>query len=378
MSYDRQLDQVCPHIVVDEALFVSPDDRRSVRPLQPISSIDTVKVWLNGAQEIPSFGALLPASSSGSKIGPFNITTDVNDKFIFTVDQGAPQTITVPASKLLSAEKLADFLSRAAKGLQFSVSKGRITFRTASEGPGASLFVSSASTLANTLGIQSNREYRGRMTAPGWTLVSDPLTLSDRPARLVVFDEPLKSMNSWVELTYGTAKQDCRRCLGTGIENDWRYGRTGEVAQVRDEALLLQDVQKLFFTVLGSNPFHVWYGTSITEMIGKKLAAGGLIQNMIVSDVNQAFRRWQDIKRQQEQAVGQFLSDEEYPDRLVSATLEQSSFDPTVIFLNIVIQNRSRRPIELSRGLKLPEPLDLLTSQQGAFRQSLVANTLVG
>lgn len=378
MSYDRQLDQVCPHIVVDEALFVSPDDRRTIRPLQPIRSVDSVKIRINGTEDVPSFGHLLPARSSGSKTGPFNITTDVNDKLVFSVDQGPDQTLLVPASRLLPVEKLADILTRSAKGLQFGSERGRLTFRTASEGQGASVFIRPTSSIAQTLGIQTNREYRGKIAAPGWTLVSDPLTLSDRPARLIVFDEPLKNFNAWAEITYGTVKEDCRRCLGLGVENDWRYGRTGEVAQVRDEALLLQDIQKLFFTILGSNPFHVWYGTSIIEMLGKKLTAGGLIQNMIVTDVYQAFRRWQDIKRQQEQNVGEFLSDEEYPDRLVGVTLEQSTFDPTVIFVNITIQNRSRRPIELTRGLKLPEPFDILTSQQGAFRQSLIANTLVG
>jgi len=36
MSYDRQIDQVCTHMVVEEALFLF-SDRRTVRPLRPIA-----------------------------------------------------------------------------------------------------------------------------------------------------------------------------------------------------------------------------------------------------------------------------------------------------------------------------------------------------
>jgi hypothetical protein len=211
--------------------------------------------------------------------------------------------------------------------------------------------------------------------------VSDPLAVNiGRTPRLILFDEPIKDFQAFVEVSYNTAQQDCRRCGGTGVEHDWRYGSTGETAQVRDEALLIQETQKLFYTVRGSNPFHIWYGTMIIEAIGRKLTAGGFVQNMIISDIYQAFRRWQSIKRQQEEVVQQVLTDEEYPYKLLSVTLDQSTEDPTVIFVNVTVQNRSQRPIELTRGLKLPEPLDLLGSsqQQGLIRQSLSNFVLTG
>jgi hypothetical protein len=60
--------------------------------------------------------------------------------------------------------------------------------------------------------------------------------------------------------------------------------------------------------------------------------------------------------------------------------LQQSTQDPTVITVVVTIQNRSRQPIQISRGLKLPQPLDLLgsTQQQGLIRQSLTHPVLVG
>lgn len=372
MSYDRQIDQVCPHFVIDEPLFVNPNDRRTVRPIKAIASAASVVVRLNGQMDIPAYGVHLPAQSAGNKPGPYNITTDVNDKFVYTINQGVERTVTVPASKAITTEQLVAILNQGAVDIQFSAVQGRVTFRTSAEGPSASLFIKASSTLATTLGIPTNREYRGRTSVSGWSLVTDPNTLEDRPTRLIYFDDPLKDYNAFVEISYNTVRQDCRRCGGIGVENDWRYGRTGEVAQVRDEALLIQEFQKMIYTVRGTNQFHLWYGTAIIEAIGRKIGVGGIVQNMIVADIYQAFNRWQSIKKIQEEKI-QVLTDEEYPYKLLSVNLEESTEDPTVIFVNSTIMNRSQKPIQLTRGLKLPEPLDLLgsTTQQGLIRQSL-------
>ena len=156
------------------------------------------------------------------------------------------------------------------------------------------------------------------------------------------------------------------RCGGSGVENDWRYDLAGEALNVRDEALLIQELTKDFFSTAGSNPFHPWYGTDLIEMVGKKLSSGGFAQNFVVSDLYTAFSRWKSVKTQQEDRVGQFVS-EEHPQRLLSVDLEQSTVDPTVVFVNVTVMNRSSKQIQLSRGLRLPLPIDLLgTTTQAA------------
>jgi len=379
VSYDRQIDQVCHHLVAEEALFVETD-YLTVRPLRPIASSNSVRVRLDGAFEVPSVGVASPGTSAGTKEGPFNIMQGVNDTFVVSVNQGAPQTAVIPTANKLPVDRLVDLLDRSFQGLSFELLGNRIAFRTTSKGRGASVFILPTSTLAATLGIAVNREFRGQQVAPGWTLVSAPNTLPDRPLRLIIFDQPLRSGSDFVEINYTTTRQECRRCGGTGVENDFRYGLHGDPVQVRDEALLIQELQKNFYTIRGTNPFHIWYGTGLLETIGKKLSAGGLIQNLIVSDIYQAFNRWQSIKRQQEEKVGQNVSDKEYPLRLLSVDLQQSTQDPTVVFVSITVQNRSNDPIQLERGLKLPQPSDLLgsTAQQGVIRQSLSDFVLTG
>lgn len=370
MSFDRRIDQLCPHLVVEE--FLLPRDRTMVVPMRPISSASSVVVRANGLQEIPSFGVDIPASSGGTREGPFTIRLGVSDILKLKVNGGSWQTVVVQPGVRISAKQLSDSLNLGLIGVQFFADGSLLRFRTSLSGRDSSVYIHSDSTLATEVGIRVNREYRGKRVFPGWTLVRARNTLDDRPSRMVVFDEPLHSDSDFVEVNYTTVRQECRRCGGIGVENDWSYLNNGEVAQARKEDLLRQELQKIFYTIRGSNPFHPWYGTRLVEQIAQKLIVGGLVQNKITADIQTTFSRWQSIKKQQEESVGQLVEDEEFPFQLERVTLEQSQKDPTVLFVNMTIRNRSYRPIQLSRGLRTPLPTDLLGStQQQALAKSV-------
>jgi phage baseplate assembly protein W len=379
MSYDRQIDQTCTHGVLQEALYFA-DDRQTVAPIRPIANALSVKVRLNGVIDVPSAGARISATLTGTRDAPFNIKTGANNVFRIQVGTGAVQTVVLPASHKMPLDQMVLLLNQGVAGVTFSAAGSRVKMTSADEGKGATVFLSAGSTLNQTIGFPLNRQVRGVNVAPGWTLISDPRTLADRPRRLIVFDEPVHGFNDYVEINYTTERNECRRCGGTGTENDWRYAVNGEVVQVVDEALLIQEIQKLFYTVLGSNQFHDWYGTNLLDTVGKKLTPNNFIQNLIVSDIYQAFRRWQSVKHQQETSAGQYVSDREYPFALTAVNLQQSTKDPTVVFVKVVVQNRSGDPIQLDRGLRLPTPLSLVdpTAAQGQIRQSLNDYVLTG
>lgn len=345
-------------------------------PLRPISSINSVVVRVNGVTQVPSTGIDIPAQSVGSLRSPFTIIPGVNNTIKLKVGSGPWQIITIPGGVRISANQVALQLSTRTNGVQFLSIGNQVSFQTNLRGPAATVFIDSASPLALALGIRVNRQYRGKMVFPGWSFVNNNLTLT--PSRMIVFDTPLRADLNYLEVSYTTIRNECRRCGGLGVENDWRYGVTGDVTTAQDELLLIQEVQKIIYTVLGTNPFHTWYGTSIIEMIGSKVTIGGVLQNKITSDIYTAFNRWQGIKKQQEEKVGQFVSDEEYPFQLRSVTIEQSQQDPTVIFVTVVVVNRSFKSIEIVRGLRIPQPDNLLGStQQQAILQGLTNYKLV-
>ena len=356
---DREINQLCPHLVVEEALYVSAD-RQTVRPLRPISSSNSLQLMLNHEIVVPFEGVQTAATVRGTRRGPFTFGSGSVINLI--VNQGAVQTLTLPIANKMAPIQVAALLNQQLTGAFFSVVNDSLALTTSEKGPSVSLFLRSDSTAAAVFGINVNREFRGQQVVPGWTLVSDPTTLSDRPTRLVVFDTPLNSGSDMIELSYATIREECRRCGGTGFENDWRFDVGGTQILIGNEDLLVQEVQKILYTQIGSNPFHPKYGTGILDSIGKKIASGGFTQNLILADVTAAFSRWQGIKRAQEDVVGQPVTDREFPFRLLSVNIQQSAADPTVIFLDITIQNRSNEPIQLTRGLKIPQALQVSTS----------------
>jgi len=375
MSFDRKIDWVCPHMVVEEALFLS-SDRVTIKPLRPIGSVASLRVRLDGEVFVPPMGIHLPASALGNK-GPFTVRAPDNT-LVLSVNDGADQTVTLPLGEALTASTLATGFNTGAQSVLADVTpRGRFRLSTKAKGSNATLMLKSSSNLAQTLGLPVLRQWRGRTAVPGWSVVNDPNTLPDRPTRLVVFDAPLLGFKEFVELNYVTIRQECRRCGGLGVEHDWRYTPHGNTVEARYEALLIQENSKIAYTYRGSNPFHLWYGTSIFEMIATKMGSRGLAQNLITKDLQEAFRNWQSIKKQQEEVVGQFVSDEEYPFQILGVAFTGSP-DPTVVFVTATIQNRSQKPIQISRGISVPQPDNLLssTAQEGVFRQSLTQFTL--
>lgn len=370
MSYDRQLEQLCTHLVAEEYLLMR-GDRQVATPMRPIASSNSVVVRVNGVAEIPSYGLQTPAQSGGSRSGPFTITSGVNNRFRVRVGNDPWQDILIPGGYRIQPDHLALTLNTRVTGLQFYTTNNRMQLRSNLLGPNATIFIDSSSTLATALGIPVNRHFSGKKVFPGWALVQKTNTLNDRPMRLIVFEEPLRADLNYLEVNYTTVRKECRRCGGLGVENDWRYSVTGEVTQSRDEILLIQEIQKIIYTITGTNSFHNWYGTRVVDQIGEKLVIGGVLQNRITSDIYTAFGRWQDIKKQQEETVGQAVSDEEFPFQLQGVKLEQSQDDPTVLFITVTVANRSLKPIQLVRGLRLPYPNNLLGSTQ---QQEIVRN----
>lgn len=379
MSYDRKIDQLCPHLIAREVAIIGTD-RRTITPAHFIASMGSIRVTLNRQVNVPSYGNLTPAKTFGSTAGPFTVKTGVNDILSIQVGASAIQTIKIPPGTNLSTSRLADILTSKFSGLNFFEVNGHITVQSSEVGMGARFFIYPTSTLAGTLGVLTNQEFRGQKVAPGWSLVSVHRTLSDRPLRVIVLDDPLKSYQDVTEINYVTIRQECRRCGSLAVENDWRYTKSGDVVEVVDEAILIQELLKIFYTVKGSNIFNPWYGSDLIEAIGKKLSAGDATQNFIISDVQRTFQRWQSIKRQQEEDVGQTVSDREYPYRLVSVNLTPSDQDPTVVLVRAKVQNRAGGVLDIQRGVRIPPPQDLLgeTAQQGIIRQSLNNFVLTG
>ena len=352
MSFDRLLEHSCPHYIREELLPLS-EDRTTVTPIRPISAFNSVRVKLNGRLVVPQQGLYCPPKATSSREGNFSFTP--GQTLEVYVPNKPTQTFTALQSKGLTPDRVSDLLNLNFSGVGFSVQKSRLEAKGTLEGPQSTLRF--GGTLAATLGFKTEREYRGATVVPAWSLVSDPRTLSDRPLKLIIFDDPIKTSSNQVEVDYTTVREECRRCGGLGKEHDWRYFK-GRVVEARDEVLLLQEFTKALFTIRGSNPFNSWYGSELDERIGRKQVSAGMLRNQITQDVNETFRRYQGIKKEYEVKLGAQLSDAEFPYQLGGVQVTSDPASPTIVYLQITLRSRAlSRTIPLTRALRLSEPL---------------------
>jgi len=336
MSFDLRFVQLCPHRIIDEELAV--DDNGYYPIPYPLSSTAEIKVDGN---KVPPQGLNTYAKYISTASLPISIT---RLSYVSIGIDGAPPAQVAIQPGLYDINSLRSAL--AAINIGLSKNGNELTFWSNSSGSGSVIvFGTPSSTSAHTeLGIPESRVFYGKNKFPSWSLIPSPATL-DPEYKCVVFSDALSwfSNSPVVEVSYNTRAQFCRRCFGLRLENDWRYDGNGELAIVVNEELLLQEVRKIIFTIIGSNPRHRWYGTKIMDMISEKGVGAPELQ--IASDIATAIHRWQSIKKQQQRV--QTVSNGEYPHLIKVVDARMDASDPTIIRISVEIMSRSRVPVSL-------------------------------
>jgi hypothetical protein len=346
MSKDFKLKHTCPHFVMGEWLAIG-QDRRTLTPVTDPSSTQTVELFVNG-HRIPKQGLYSDVSVRSQKGQPYTFPEDQNE-FTLSVNNGPSQTVSFEENKPLSGQHVSQRLSRQVEGVDASIDDmGHLVLSVSqSVGRQESLFLRGGSGHPS-LGLKDRRYYQNKKVTPGWEWI-ERTTLQGQQRKAVRFEEPLRSTEDIIELSYYTRQSDCRRCQGQGIEDDIRFDRRGDPVFVEDEELLLQEVQKVTFTVKGTNVFYQWYGTSLMDAIGTKVLPGGdVLEEELTSEIVNALNRYRDVKQQQSSI--QPVSDEEFLLRINTIQVEQGA-DPTVFNVDIDIQNRDRSTQTISKKI---------------------------
>lgn len=347
MSKDLALKSICPHQIVGEWLAID-SNRRTLRPVRYPSS-SHIKIVLNGL-DIPSEGIHSSVSVLGQAQGSFEIHP-YNNQLKISVDSGPVQLIVLPSGNNISSKRIVQFLNDSLSGARASESNGRIKIETISRGSEANLTFQGGSA-HSVLGFPASRHYQGSEVIPSWKLVKgdDPY---NPYSKYIAFSNPVKGSSEDIfEVSYFTSRQDCRRCSGLGYENDFRHDVYGDPVMVTGVDLLAQEVEKIVFTLKGSNIFYTWYGTSLNDLIGSKIdRTGSLIENMILSSISSTLDKFKNIKMQQAQL--QPVRDQEYFLKVKSIRVNQDDFDPTIFRVNIEIQNRAGEVDLISKNLAI-------------------------
>jgi phage baseplate assembly protein W len=324
-----------------------------------VASGNTVRILVNDEFFIPQSGLLTPASVYGTVSGPFDLVENEN---LLTVETPlGSQTVVFPVtgtSRISSEEAVKIMLTQGFDVALVSQLNGHLFFTETSR-VGPTSFLRVRGSAAGALGFGSPENGRqwgalGRQIYPSWGLYLRPDTITNRFPR---FNEVIRG-NPVFKVTYTVPPQRCLRCGGSYIENDLRYNETGQNVLIENEDLLYQACLKLLLTDRGSNAYHPWYGTTIRDRIGSK--ALGTVAALISEDVRQSLAKLQAL--QQSQAKYQQVTFRERIYSVLSVRVSPHSQDQTTFLIDVVVQNASSEPIELSIVFTVPSVVALMGS----------------
>lgn len=331
MSYDFQIAGSCNHTIVGERVEISVS-RTSLVTSRNISGEGLLQITAGGVV-VPRGGAFVPVELLSGK-EPFRASA--SDREILVRVDGTPFSRSLPVGHFGVAQAIRAIGNL--PGVVLSSESGRIIARSG--------VADSLSFSRGPLGFSPSSSSR-RQVFPSWFLTSSP------SGTLIALSSPLLS-NPLVEVSYPVLRKNCPRCGGSGVENDFQAG-TGEVKRVTGHNLLYQSAMKIILTRLGSNPYHLWYGSSVWNgMRGKSLPG---VEVRIRESVMAALSKLQDLQSQQSKY--QRVSPEE---RLYSVTgVEVSGVegDPTSFLLDVEVMSFSYLPVNISIVFTVPGAMAL-------------------
>lgn len=343
MSFDIQIAFPCPHQTVEEHVALGTD-RRSLETRQPVAAFGSVRITANNGTLIPSTGVYSAAKVTGFLSGPFQIEADGEELEVSNrtelVTVSLPTGTRIKTNDVVRLFKLAD-----PQSISVANVNGHLSFTDLSS-LGLSSEIRVSGSAATALGFTQQRSARGRQIYPGWVLAKRDDTITNRFPKFTsaVHNDPV------FKVSYTVPRERCLRCRGTFVENDYRFDAQGEVLTVQDENLLYQMALKAVLTELGSNAYHLWYGTTISTQIGQKNLPG--IGDLITEEIKRSLGQMQTL--QLEQSKYQEVTFKERLYQVMSVQTFASEDNPFAYFVESVIQNASSDPIVLTIVFTVP------------------------
>jgi len=336
------------------------DDRCSLQCRQPVANGGTVRIMVNDEFFLPQGGLATPAIIYANGSGPYDIIEDEDTVTITTSAGSQTFTFGVRGISRLTADEVVQFLAK--NNLSIAVASsfnGHIVFMDiTSVGPDSYVKITGTAAVALGFGAHGTNNYqwmsRGAQIYPAWRLHTRPDEITNRFPK---FDYPIRT-NPIFKVTYTVPPNRCLRCGSAYIENDYRFDETGQFITIQNENLLYQAALKILLTDRGSNPYYPWYGTSLRSRIGSKALAG--IATLVNEDVRRALTKFQDLQKEQSNYQGVSFKERLYT--ILSVQVKQHDQDPTTYMVDVVIQNASSDPIDLSIVFSVPNVVALMGS----------------
>ena len=199
----------------------------------------------------------------------------------------------------------------------------------------------------------NGKEYLSSDNAFGWSLVRDEFSSEESPKKKVLFKRAIKDANAVFELSYTVSSFLCRKCFGLGVLYDQAYNTQGRILIVNFEQKLMQQIIKILFTRINSNPFVPGYGTTIPDIIYSAIRDDVSLRRQLLTEVSLAISKHKNITNYQSEV--QSLTAREIIDSLGTVDVSRSEQDPRVFYISIEVNTLAGDTLLVQRELFMGE-----------------------
>jgi hypothetical protein len=184
-----------------------------------------------------------------------------------------------------------------------------------------------------------------------YKIIYDPQTLNIQQPRLIFLNKKWRALEDYFEVNYVTLTGFCPKCIGLSQLDDISYDVRGSLYCVRNEKLLLQNMEKFTVTEVKSNPFHLFVGTSLVSMLGQKIRDMSYISAKITQEINTTLNILKDLQSQY-QYTGRPVTSGEILDQVLSVKVNFDKQDPTILRVDVDARAQSGQSVYYSQYLK--------------------------
>ena len=152
-----------------------------------------------------------------------------------------------------------------------------------------------------------------------------------------------------IEVDYVTARTNCHRCFAMGRLDDVNFNRvSGDLVLVRQEQKLRQDLYKITGTIVGTNPFHRYYGTNFIIYIGQAGPAA-FFQAQLTNEMLTAIGALQRLQNDQFSYQAEFIDSRELINAIQSVNVRQVfEIDPSIWQVDVLLQSDAANVVEMA------------------------------
>jgi hypothetical protein len=190
-----------------------------------------------------------------------------------------------------------------------------------------------------------------KIPSSNYSLIFDPETINVQQPRMISLNQKWDSLEDYFEVNYNTLSNTCPKCVGLKTLDDISYDVKGNLYTLRNENLLLQNLEKFTITRVRSNPFHTFIGTGLVQMLGTKFTDSAYMSTKITQEISTSLSVLKDLQDQY-QFSGRTMTAGESLDTVDNVQISTDQNDPTILRADVTASAKSGKPVSYTQFLR--------------------------